>query len=234
MNIIDELDSSVKSDFDYGKPAAAPSAEILSSLKSALELQLVPLRRRRGVFKRKITLLLKQLPPEGDGSPEAFLRIRNVFEKVAGTMSDILAQDESIESTLSLSDYIVNDQTPLNEEIIASANYHLKLKQALHVLRSKYNLTQDEPPRSRASSGSLETEVSENRTPRFNPPKDQPNASFKKQCPLDLRIPALKCPSFSGESDKYGFRSFLQSYNNVYGDRRDLTDAAKQIGRAHV
>src|SRR5678816_3820144 len=53
--------------------------------------------------------------------------------------------------------------------------------------------------------------------------------------PFSLKIPALKCGDFSGEKDKHSFRSFLQEFNNVYGGRKDLSQAVKlQYLKSHL
>lgn len=43
----------------------------------------------------------------------------------------------------------------------------------------------------------------------------------------ELKTPPLKCKNFSGENDRFHFRSFLFSFENVSGCRRDLFSGAR-------
>src|SRR5678815_328752 len=51
----------------------------------------------------------------------------------------------------------------------------------------------------------------------------------------EVKIPPLKCKSFSGGTDRLQFRSFLLSFQNIIGCRRDLSEAAKlQYLKSHL
>src|SRR5678816_1960467 len=105
----------------------------------------------------------------------------------------------------------------IRDRLTATDTYHIRMAKALHLLKDKYGYNSDSRKSSSASSE---------------------KSNSKETCchyPSSLKIPALKCGDFSGDKDKHSFRYFLQSFNNVYGERRDISKAIKlQYLKSHL
>ena len=112
----------------------------------------------------------------------------------------------------------------MDEEIVSASQYNLEIQKVLNRVRPS---TTPSPPRSERSAVSQENSVS----------KAELRTALSGYHPQrELSLPKLECVSFSGgKDDRFLFRSFLLSYNNVYGCRLDISEAAKlQYLKSHL
>ncbi|KAL7634537.1 UNVERIFIED_CONTAM: hypothetical protein RMT77_014914 [Armadillidium vulgare] len=179
--------------------------ELLTKAKADISLT----KRARAVIKRKVTLLLKaafEIIKENDS-----LSLTTLLDEVSLRLEEIRQLDSEIETTLCKSYIVQYNSTLLDEEIVSASQYNFEIQKVLNRVRPS---TPPSPPRSERSAVSQENSVSkaELRTALSGYPPQR-----------ELSLPKLKCISFSGgKEDRFLFRSFLLSYNNVYGCRLDI------------
>lgn len=219
--LIQNMESSVVSDF--GIPQGRESPEDETTKKEEVKVKLGPLRRSRGAVKRKITLLIKQLieiVKEGD-----HLMVSPKLEDIKLQILEVKKYDEQIEAVICASGILDYSSSLLDEEMIASTDYHLQHQKAMKM----FHLS--EKSLSRHSSIHSESSLGES-----NPQQNEIHSMLKTlTTKQEVKIPPLKCKSFSGEADRLQFRSFLLSFENIIGSRRDLTEAAKlQYLKSHL
>lgn len=218
--LLEDLEGTILSDFGADNDILAPEEKV--KILDAVKKVIAPLKLSRGVVRRKVTLLLKPIvnpPPEGT-EPAI---VSSLLEEVTLRLEEIRQLDGDIEAKICSSQLIKYDKTILNEEIIAASEYHLQVQKIVNKVRP---VTQIEPRRSSSSTNSNEDAVS-----RAELTHILKNISPKQE----IKIPALKCSSFKGESDRFQFRSFILSFENTFGCRTDISSAAKlQYLKAHL
>src|ERR1700755_263464 len=221
--LLQEIETSISSDTEIAAGQTLKPEEMKKKIEEVKE-KLSPLKIMRGVSKRKVTLLFKQLleivQTDGSNSP----LISSMLEEVSSRLLEVRQYDGEIEALICSSGLLKYDNTLLNEEIMSASHYHLQQQKVM----SKFHISTKNASRHSSASGS-------------NPQENLENQSEVKSIlrglavKHEVKIPALKCKTFSGESDRFQFRSFLLSFENVFGSRRDLSDAAKlQYLKAHL
>jgi len=218
--ILDEFEDTISS--DLGVITSTISAEEKSKLLEELKKKIVPIKRQRGVVKRKITLLFKNIC-DVSGEDYSSSTVSSLLEEIALRQEEIRHFDSEIEAIICASGLIEHDQTLLNEEVIGASHYHLKNQILLSKVRP---IDVAGSNRSSSSAHSNEDAVS----------RAEVHSILKNYTPQqEVKIPPLKCKSFSGEGDRLQFRSFLLSFENIFGCRKDISDAAKlQYLKAHL
>lgn len=218
--LLEDLERTISSDFGTDNDNLDPDEK--KKILDAVKKVIAPLKLSRGVVRRKVTLLLKPIvnpPPEGT-EPAI---VSSLLEEVTLRLEEIRQLDGDIEAKICSSQLMKYDKTILNEEIIAASEYHLQVQKIVNKVRP---ITQIEPRRSSSSTHSNEDAVS-----RAELTHILKNISPKQE----IKIPALKCNSFKGESDRFQFRSFILSFENTFGCRTDISSAAKlQYLKAHL
>lgn len=206
---------------DIGRSDETISHEEKTSLIRSLEEQVKPLRRSRGIIKRKITLLLKPFLEESHKESSSSL-LDTVLEEVNLRLSEVRQYDNDIEAQICGSALMKHDTTFLNEEIAKSSHYHLQIQKIVHETRPADNVSTLKSSASSQEGDSVSRKELHSILKNFKPQQE-------------IKIPALKCQNFSGAEDKHAFRSFLLSFENVYGCRKDISDAAKlQYLKSHL
>src|ERR1044072_4672653 len=222
-SLLQEMETSISSYTEIAAEQTLKPEEMRKKIEEVKE-KLSPLKIKRGVSKRKITLLYKQLleivQTDGSNSP----LISSMLEEVSSRLLEVRQYDGKIEALICSSGLLKYENTLLNEEIVSASRYHLQQQKVM----SKFHTSTENASRHSSASGSNPQENLENQLEV----KSILRGLAVKQ---EVKIPALKCKTFSGESDRFQFRSFLLSFENVFGSRRDLSDAAKlQYLKAHL
>ncbi|KAL7646016.1 UNVERIFIED_CONTAM: hypothetical protein RMT77_002917 [Armadillidium vulgare] len=219
-SILEALEDTIISDLDTSSKSITTEErqELLSKAKADISLT----KRARAVIKRKETLLLKaafEMVREENDSHS----LTTLLDEVSLRLEEIRQLDSEIEDSLCKSYIVQYDSTLLDEEIVSASQYNLEIQKVLNHVRPS---TPPSPPRSERSAVSQENSVS----------KAELRTVLSYHPPRELSLPKLKCISFSGgKEDRFLFRSFLLSYNNVYGCRLDISEAAKlQYLKSHL
>ncbi|KAL7630189.1 UNVERIFIED_CONTAM: hypothetical protein RMT77_019672 [Armadillidium vulgare] len=224
-SLLQEMETSISSDTEIVEQTLQP--EEMKKKIEEVKQKLSPLKIMRGGTKRKVTLLFKQLLEIVQTDESNSPLISSMLEEVSSRLLEVRQQDGEIEALICSSDILKHDNSLLNEEIVSASHYHLQQQKVM----SKFHASNEKASRhSRHSSAS-----------GSNPQENLENQSEVRSIlrglavKQEVKIPALKCKTFSGESDRFQFRSFLLSFENVFGSRRDLSDAAKlQYLKAHL
>lgn len=199
FSTIDQLDSSISQDFQTEEPEESP--ENLEEMLHLLKTVVSPLRRKRGDLKKKITIRLQRLPKDSEQLHIDTVTI--ILDEVSGLLNEIKRSDSLIENKILESNLIKYDQTFLNEEIVASTDYHLKVAGILCEMRKRI-------------------------TPISTPTGEAPGTSGPPTThQMNIKIPRMNCGTFNGEQDRLSYRTFMLSFDNIIGGRPDLTEAAK-------
>ena len=214
-SILDSLEETILS--DLGIAEVTNTSEEMKSLLQSIEERVRPLRCSRGIVKRKITLLLKPFTKEPleDDNPSL---LESILEEVNLRLEEVRQYDHEIEAKICESELMKYDQNLLNEEVVKSSHYHLQLQRIIHGIRPHSNVSSKEStsPSHSQQGDNISREELQSILKRFKPQQE-------------LKIPALKCRNFSGGEDKCQFRSFILSFENVYGCRKDTSNAANCI-----
>ncbi|KAL7632993.1 UNVERIFIED_CONTAM: hypothetical protein RMT77_016703 [Armadillidium vulgare] len=213
-SILEALEDTIISDLGTSSKSITTEErqELLSKAKADISLT----KRARAVIKREVTLLLKaafEMVREENDSHS----LTSLLDEVSLRLEEIRQLDSEIEDSLCKSYIVQYDSTLLDEEIVSASQYNLEIQKVLNRVRLS---TPPSPSRSEnsVSKAELRTALS-----GYHPHRE-------------LSLPKLKCISFSGgKDDRFLFRSFLLSYNNVYGFRLDISEAAKlQYLKSHL
>ncbi|KAL7640485.1 UNVERIFIED_CONTAM: hypothetical protein RMT77_008760 [Armadillidium vulgare] len=211
--LISELEDSLSGELG-GNEADTLSPEDRNSLLQELKERLSPVKRSRAVVKRKITLLLKNIL-ELSSSEEDIQITLSQLEGVRQYLAEVKIFDTKIEEIISNCSLLKYDSNILDEEIIEASHYHMRNEKLL------LRMTPDQKTCSLSPASEHSRDDSMSRVEMQNILK---NIQASKQ---EIKIPAIKCQVFKGEGDRHSFRSFLLSFQNIYGVRKDVTDAAK-------
>ncbi|KAL7644719.1 UNVERIFIED_CONTAM: hypothetical protein RMT77_004532 [Armadillidium vulgare] len=209
--LISELEDSLSGELG-GNEEDTLSPEDRNSLLQELKESLSPVKRSRAVVKRKITLLFKNIL-ELSSSEEDIQITLSQLEGVRQYLAEVKIFDTKIEEIISNSSLLKYDSSILDEEIIEASHYHMRNEKLL------LRMTPDQRTSlSPASEHSRDDSMS-----RVEMQNILKNIQASKQ---EIKIPAIKCQVFKGEGDRHSFRSFLLSFQNIYGARKDVSDAA--------
>lgn len=219
--LLENLEETISSDFGADEVSIEPEEKV--KLLEEIKEEISSLKMTRGVVRRKVTLLLKPIissPPE---EVEPVL-VSSLLEEVTLRLEEIRQHDGEIEAKICHSKIMKHDKTILNEEIVSASNYHLQIQKVIQKIRPPQSVVV--PRQSSSSSHSDEDAVS----------RAELKQILKEISPKqELKIPALKCSTFKGESDRFQFRSFILSFENTFGCRTDISSAAKlQYLKAHL
>ncbi|KAL7632922.1 UNVERIFIED_CONTAM: hypothetical protein RMT77_016749 [Armadillidium vulgare] len=216
--LLQEMETSISSDTEIAAEQTLKPEEMKEKIEEVKE-KLSPLKIKRGVSKRKVTLLFKQLleivQTDGSNSP----LISSMLEELSSRLIEVRQYDEDIEASICSSGILKYDNTMLNEEIVNASHYHLQQQKVM----SKFHASNENASRHSRHSSASGSNTQENLGNQSEVKSILRGLAVKQE----VKIPALKCKTFSGESDRFQFRSFLLSFENVFGSRRDLSDAAK-------
>ncbi|KAL7633061.1 UNVERIFIED_CONTAM: hypothetical protein RMT77_016637 [Armadillidium vulgare] len=221
-SLLQEMETSISSDTEIAEQTLKP--EKMKKKIEEVKEKLSPLKIMRRVSKRKVNLLFKQLLEIVQTDESNSPLISSMLEEVSSKLLEVRQHDGEIEALICSSGLLKYDNTLLNEEIVSASHYHLQQQKVM----SKFHSSNEKLSRHSSASGSNPRENLENQSEV----KSILRGLAVKQ---EVKIPALKCKSFSGESDRFQFRSFLLSFENVFGSRRDLSEAAKlKYLKAHL
>lgn len=191
------------------------------SIEEEIQDRIRQIKRLRAVSKRKITLYVKQLV-EIIAQNELEL-VAPLMEEIRLRASEVKDYDAKLEAIISESKSISEAYVLLEKEMKDSAEFHLNHMKIM----SKF-IPYEVSGSRRVSNCSQNAE------------SEQQNSDIHSMLKLltnkqEVKIPPLKCKSFSAETDRLQFRSFILSFENIIGCRRDLTDAAKlQYLKSHL
>ncbi|KAL7638432.1 UNVERIFIED_CONTAM: hypothetical protein RMT77_011002 [Armadillidium vulgare] len=220
-SILEALEDTINSDLGTSSKSISTEEKEELLMKAKADISLT--KRVRAVIKRKVTLLLKaafEMVREENDSHS----LTSLLDEVSLRLEEIRQLDSEIEDSLCKSYIVQYDSTLLDEEIVSASQYNLEIQKVLNRVRPS---TPPSPPRSERLAVSQENSVS----------KAELRTALSGYHPQrELSLPKLKCISFSGgKDDRFLFRSFLLSYNNVYGCRLDISEAAKlQYLKSHL
>jgi len=221
-DLLQEMETSISS--DIGITEKKVSQEEMKKFVEDVKVKLEPLRRSRGTVKRKITLLFKQLLDIVKDESDSFL-LSSILEEISVRLEEVKKYDMEIEALITASDIHKYDQSLLDEELIGATHYHLLQQRTINKFRPPSDSV------SRRSSASAVHQLKESNQQQFEVPSMFNNLMTRQE----VKIPPLKCKTFSGESDRFQFRTFMISFENVIGCRRDLTEASKlQYLKSHL
>ncbi|KAL7646135.1 UNVERIFIED_CONTAM: hypothetical protein RMT77_003036 [Armadillidium vulgare] len=218
-SILEALEDTIIS--DLGTPSKYITTEERQELLTKAKADISLTKRARAVIKRKVTLFLKaafEMVREENDSHS----LTTILDEVSLRLEEIRQLDSEIETSLCKS-YIVQYDLTLLDEIVSTSQYNLEIQKVLNRIRPSIPPS---PPCSERSAVSQENSVS----------KEELIKVLSYHPPRELSLPKLKCISFSGgKEDRFLFRSFLLSYNNVYGCRLDISEVAKlQYLKSHL
>ena len=164
------------------------------------------LRKSRGVFKRKLTLLFKQLKDLKESNRLTFTLRKSLMDKINIERAQVTHYDNRINTLMILQDMEVTDGDFYTSELEDQASYSLQIELELD---NYANVTEHSEAQSVVTSKDL-LEVMAHM-----------NVSEGK-------LPSLDCSTFSGkEKDKFAFNTFFNQFKNVIGSRKNLSDANK-------
>ena len=217
--LVNTTEQSISS--DIGEVETNLSPEDKKQKIEEVKKKLAPLRQTRGVVKRKVTLLFKNLLEIIKEDKSSSL-ISSILDEVSLRLGEVRQHDEEIEALLCASNILQIDHTLLDEEVLGSTHYHIQQQKIFNKVRPSVAVTEH---KSSASCSHEDTEL----------PIEMHSTLRNFNSKQEIKIPPLKCKTFSGDSDRHQFRSFHLSFENVIGCRRDLTDATKlQYLKSHL
>src|ERR1700755_1958236 len=211
--LISELEDSLSGELG-GNEADTLSPEDRNSLLQELKEKLSPVKRSRAVVKRKITLLLKNILELSSSEEDIHITLSQL-EGVKQYLAEVKIFDTKIEEIISNSSLLKYDSSILDEEIIEASHYHMRNEKLL------LRMTPDQKTCSLSPASEHSRDDSMSRVEMQN---ILMNIQASKQ---EIKIPAIKCQVFKGEGDRHSFRSFLLSFQNIYGARKEVSDFAK-------
>ena len=165
-------------------------------------------RRLRGVHRRKVTLYFKALEEAlTNGSLTAsFCKAR--VKEIDRELEVIRSLDEKISHEMEKHDFYSQDKKFADEEIDAQATYNIQKGMEMDKYE-KFLATPSNP------SGTISTDKVIDMLSNVNMSEGKP--------------PPLDCGSFTGkEKDKFAFNSFLNQFENIIGNRKNLSNSTKQ------
>lgn len=213
-SFLQEMENSISSEMNIFDSKL--SAEEEESVKKEVKVKIAPLRIQRGAIKRRLTLLIKHLI-EIVNSDDGHSLIPSILEDINRKLEEVHKFDEEIVAVISASEILQRKPSLLDEELINSTHFHLQYQKTLILFDPK------------SKSCSHHSSIHESQPLAESNPQQAEIHSLMKTIKQEVRIPPLKCKNFSGEADRLQFRSFLLSFENIIGCRRDLTDASKLI-----
>ena len=163
------------------------------------------LRKSRGIHKRKLTLLLKQVAAAAAEERLTSTLHKSFLSRVNDELQQVKIYDDRINSVIDQSKLLDSSEEFCQSELEEQIEYISKVDQEL----SQY---EEEQPS--GATGEL------NNTTLVD---------LMGQMSLgESRPPPLTCGTFSGkEKDKFAFSTFLSQFNNVIGSRKNLSNASK-------
>ena len=167
----------------------------------------------RSVIKRKVTITLKRIQNSLDAGElnwDDFL----IQERHIGDCLDrIKVIDQDILDIYEKHDVTEFDESLLDIELNTQIDYHFGIKSGLNKIKRSLDQSKLESPVASNPTGNIGlSEIVE---------------SIKDAMVREPQPPALKCPNYSGLSDRDNFQHFLSQFENVIGCKKNLTNAAK-------
>ena len=178
---------------------ASKEEEVSSQIKAKIASYV----KKRGISKRKVTIILKKLK---DLHSESDLTSTFCTKQLALIESEVIKikeVDEAINTVMLENPYPASE---CETELDGQADYHLNLSLALDEFETYLIVKKDDL----TTANKLVDIMS-----KFDTSEGKP--------------PPLQCGTFSGtEKDKFAFSNFLIQFENVIGHKKNLSDSAKQ------
>ena len=170
------------------------------------------LRTGRSVYRRKITLLLKQLKEMKNKNALSDSLTNNLRSKIEKEMNQVQQFNEKINDVMVQSELESVDESFYVSEVEDQIKYDVDIEIELDL----YAVTNQN--QASGLSGVAQSYVT-----------SQDLINLMSQMSVgEGRPPPLNCGTFTGkEKDKFAFNTFLNQFNNVIGSRKQLTDATK-------
>ena len=162
------------------------------------------LRRSRGIFRRKITLILNQLEDLKQKRSLTISLSENLKKEIQKEFACVKVFDERMNNIMVQNDLESGNENYYSLELEDQINYCLSIEIELdHYVEYNQDVA--------SGSGSAHNDVSS---------QDLMNL-MSQMTVSEGRPPPLNCGIFTGkERDKFAFNTFLNQFNNVIGSRK--------------
>ncbi len=168
------------------------------------------LRRKRGAFRGKTTFILNTLSDFKNENKLTKSSVKDLIAKVEKNETQIEAYNLAIITIMQRTKDLEEETPYYKKELDSQSAYEVQV--ALRI--SEFNEFVENCDTNRASSANQ-------------------NAQQKVVSQINLneaKLPPIECPSFTGmEKDKNFFNTFLKKFEDLVGNRTNLSDTAKQI-----
>ena len=166
------------------------------------------LRRKRGIFKRKITIYLRKLKEFKDSNQLTPTLAKGQVEEITKNLKHVQNFDEAINKIMLKNKLQDADASYYDDELDGQSLYFLETEMELDIFR-EMSLTR--------------TATSEGSHVVFDQLIGKLNLS-------EAKLPPIECPVFTGrEKDKFSFNTFLNKFQDIIGSKVSLSSTTKQI-----
>ena len=180
----------------------------LKALEADVKDKFTSLRRSRGTHRRKVTLHLQNLKQLSTNKTLTSSLLKLILKEIESEHVFIVNYDHDINSIMEVNDLENKASDVYEEELADQTGYVMKLNMELE----QYNdlLKED--------SGSVSDPISS---------KDILDLAAQLKA-NEGKLPPLECGTFNGkEKDKFAFNTFLNQFNIVIGDKKNMSNSTK-------
>ena len=176
------------------------------ALKPEIKAIISPLRKSRGTHKRKITIYINKLKELYDHSTLTTSVCRISLNEIEDELDNIKKYDKDINEVLENLDIETIAEAFYNEELLSQVEFPMEVSRDLQTFKEFLHQSDHRENDSNKDFMSLLTQLNTG----------------------ESRPPPLACGVFNGkEKDKFAFNTFLNQFNIVIGQKKNLSKSTK-------